>query len=136
MLQRGRKSASSLVALPGDRDRRRLQPPPHLADDEQKLFTEIVASCPAEQFVASDALLLAAYVQAVLLAQGAIKEAARDPRALAVWEKTTRAQTALATKLRLSPQARADPRTLGRKPAPTSVYDVLLKDDADNGVKR
>src|SRR5215813_6857378 len=114
MLQRGRKTAGNLTALTFNHDRR-LQPPPHLNDHERKLFIEVVASCPPSQFVPSDVLLLASFVQATLLARGAAKKAARDPRALAVWEKATRTQTTLATRLRLSPQARSDPRSLARK---------------------
>jgi len=34
---------------------------------------------------------------------------------LALWEKATRMQATLATRLRLSPQARTDPKTIGRQ---------------------
>jgi hypothetical protein len=74
-------------------------------------------------------MLLAAYCQATLLAQGAIKKVARDPRAVATWEKAVRCQTSLARALRLSPQARTDPRTLGRKPRQSSVLDLLKVED-------
>jgi hypothetical protein len=127
MLTRGRKTAANLVAIPLNRDRRRLHPPPHLTDRERRLFAEIVGSCPPGQFVASDVLLLESFVKATLLARGAAKKAASDPRSLQVWEKATRTQTTLATRLRLTVQARADPRTLGRKmpQRPLSYYEEM-----------
>ena len=127
MLQRGRKTANNLTALPSNADRSRLVPPPHLTDSERRLFAEIVAACPVRQFVATDALLLASFVQATMLARDAARTAAGDPRALATWEKATRAQTMLARALRLTPQARVDPKVIGRNRSEPSLsaYDVM-----------
>jgi hypothetical protein len=74
--------------------------------------------------------MLAAFAQASLLARTAIKKAARDPVALKVWREASRVQVTLATKLRLTVQARKDPATLARNPpAQLSAYDARLNDD-------
>jgi hypothetical protein len=75
--------------------------------------------------VPGDIPLLASYVQATILARGAVKEAAQDPRSLAVWEKATRMQATLATRLRLSPQSRVDPKVVGRNRPTPSAYDLM-----------
>jgi hypothetical protein len=59
--------------------------------------------------------LLVSYVQATLLSRQAIKDVAKDAAAMALWEKAVRVQAMLATRLRLSPQARTDPKTIGRQ---------------------
>ena len=53
-----------------------------------------------------------------MLARGAIKNAATDATALATWEKAVRVQATLATRLRLAPQARLDPKTVARQQQP------------------
>src|SRR5262249_45340490 len=92
----------------------RLDPPPTLDDRERTLFNQIVQDCPPTHFQKSDAPLLTAYVQSILLSQHAIKRAAKDPLALATWEKSTRMHATLDTRLRLAPQSRVDPKTLQR----------------------
>jgi hypothetical protein len=106
MRQRGRKSAD-LLALRVDGSPPRLQPPATLSDDERALFTELVADCPSEQFVASDLPLLTSFIEATLLA----RQSARDPAKIDTWERAVRLQATLATRLRLAPQARTDPKT-------------------------
>ncbi len=78
--------------------------------------------------------LLIAFVQAVLLSRGAVKKAGKDPRQLQVWERSTRVAAALATRLRLSPQARVDPKVIARHQPqqPLSVYD-RMKMGIENG---
>jgi len=110
MRQRGRKSAAN-IALNVDGTPPRLEPPAYLEHDERTLFSELIASCDARHFVESDLPLLTSFVQATLLARGT----ARDPLQVAVWEKAVRMQATLATRLRLAPQARMDPKTIGRR---------------------
>jgi hypothetical protein len=74
--------------------------------------------CSAKHFVPSDLPLLISFVQATLLSRKAIAKAAGDKDALATWEKATRMQATLATRLRLAPQSRTDPKTLARQPTP------------------
>ena len=112
MRQRGRKSAAELATLPGvDGKPPRLKPPPHLNDDERLLFDELVGACDPRHFVESDLPLLASYVQATLIA----RDAAHAPSKIVLWEKAVRMQATLATRLRLSPQGRIDPKTVGRR---------------------
>ena len=112
MRQRGRKSAAELATLPGvDGKPPRLKPPPHLNDDERSLFDELVGACDPRHFVESDLPLLASYVQATLIA----RDAAHAPSKIVLWEKAVRMQATLATRLRLSPQSRIDPKTVGRR---------------------
>jgi hypothetical protein len=115
MRQRGRKSAA-FVDLPNvNGDPPRLDPPSSLTDDERSLFVEITEASGPRHFVGSDLPLLVSYVQATLLSRQAIKDVAKDAAALALWEKAVRVQAMLATRLRLSPQARTDPKTIGRQ---------------------
>jgi hypothetical protein len=111
MPQRGRKSADHLAALSVTGERPRLTPPSSLSTDERKLFAELVSGCDASHFRISDLPLLISYVQATLIAQ----TAARDPSKIMLWEKAVRMQATLATRLRLAPQSRVDPKTLDRQ---------------------
>ena len=115
MLQRGRKTVDHLAALALNGDPPRLKPPPHLDDRERRLFTELVEACSPRHFARSDEPLLIAYVQSILLSQFAVKKAAKDPAMLALWEKSTRMVGMLSTRLRLSVQSRADPKTIARQ---------------------
>jgi hypothetical protein len=114
MRKRGRKSGDELVAINVNGDPPRLDPPSSLTDPERALFAEIVEACSPKHFVPSDLPLLVSYVQATLLSRQAATNAATGAAMLALWEKATRMQATLATRLRLSPQARTDPKTIGR----------------------
>ena len=109
MRQRGRRSSASLAVLPGDASR--LTPPSFLNDAERTLFSEIVSACDAAHFRESDLPLLVSFVQSTAISRAA----AHDPDKIALWERATRMQATLATRLRLSPQSRIDPKTLGRQ---------------------
>jgi hypothetical protein len=74
----------------------------------------LIESCAPAHFVKSDTPLLSAYVQSILLSRSAVKQIGKDPTALALWEKSTRMLATLATRLRLAPQARTDPKTIAR----------------------
>ena len=113
MLQRGRRSTASLVALPVsvDGSPRRLEPPADLRADEKTLFLQLINAATPHHFVETDKPLLISFCQATLLARGT----ANKPTKIATWEKAVRAQMALARSLRLTPQSRTDPKTLARK---------------------
>jgi len=115
MRQRGRKSSDELAVINVNGDPPRLDPPPTLTDPERALFVELVQACSPKHFVPSDLPLVVSYVQATLLSRRAVTSAATAPAMLALWEKATRMQATLATRLRLSPQARTDPKTIGRQ---------------------
>jgi hypothetical protein len=61
--------------------------------------------------VPTDAALLASLTQATVMARKAV----RDPAKSAVLERAVRVQAMLSTKLRLTPQARCDPKVIGRQ---------------------
>jgi len=115
MRQRGRKSGDDLAEINVNGDPPRLDPPRTLTDPERALFVELVQACSPKHFVPSDLPLVVSYVQATLLSRQAVTNAATVPAMLALWEKATRMQATLATRLRLSPQARTDPKTIGRQ---------------------
>jgi phage terminase small subunit len=123
MKQRGRKSAAALAVVAVDGKPNRLQPPDHLSPDERRRFVDLVSACDPEHFRASDLPLVCRFVEADALAEQAARElrtngAVSDGRAspwLVVQEKAVRALTALALRLRLSPQSRTDPKTLARQ---------------------
>jgi hypothetical protein len=114
MRQRGRRSSASL-AIPSNvnGDASRLTPPSSLNDAERSLFSEIVSACDASHFRRSDLPLIVSFVQSTLISRAA----ARDPDKITVWEKATRMQATLATRLRMSPQSRIDPKATGRQMA-------------------
>jgi len=114
MRQRGRKSAATLTALSLSGRPTQLTPPQTLTDPEQELFGELVGACAPEHFRKSDLPLLISYVQATLTAQAA----ANDPDKAAVWERSVRMQAMLATRLRLSPQSRCEPKAIARYDPP------------------
>jgi hypothetical protein len=77
-------------------------------------FLRLVDACASNHFTKSDTPTLVSYVQAIQLSQSAVKKAAADPAALAVWVKATQLQTSLARALRLTVQSRSDPKVIGR----------------------
>ncbi|MGB8106741.1 MAG: hypothetical protein WCF47_20950 [Pseudolabrys sp.] len=110
MRQRGRKSSADLSTLPViDAALMRLAPPHYLNKTEAAVFTELAAT---GHFVPTDAGLLASLAQATVMACNA----ARDPAKSVVWERAVKMQAMLSTKLRLTPQSRTDPKTVGRQP--------------------
>jgi hypothetical protein len=122
MRQRGRKSADNLATPIVDGSPPRLDAPPTLTDPERTLFVQIVEACAPIHFVPSDLPLLIRYVEALALAdkaaghlhtEGAVINGKPSPW-LVVLEKCQRAVVALSMRLRLSPQSRADPKTLTR----------------------
>ena len=111
MRQRGRRSAANLVTLHVDGAPARLEPPVCLNNRERKLFSELIAACDPCHFVESDLPLLTSFAQATVLAQ----TTANDPDKIETWALAVRLQATLATRLRLAPQARTDPKTIARR---------------------
>ena len=131
----GRRSVEDLITKPSAFPMRLLQPPPSLDATEAQAFSQLVASCAADHFVQSDTALLVSFVRSTLLAERAAKRMRRDVTFVAVWEKATRMQATLATRLRLAPQARSDPKTIARHAAThrPSAYDQPWPWEATNG---
>jgi len=116
MHQRGRNSiASNVVALNVDGSPPRLNAPLGLSAEERRTFNELISVCDPRHFVKSDLPLLVSYVQSTLLSRWAASRMKKDPGMAPIWEKATRMQATLATRLRLAPQARTDPKTIARQ---------------------
>jgi hypothetical protein len=130
-MQRGRKNQfENIVPLGVNGLPPRLTAPSGLSAAERTLFNELVGSCDPRHFVKSDRPLLVSYVQSTLLSLSSFKQMKGDPDMVTVWEKATRMQATLATRLRLAPQARTDPLTIARqhaayhaKPAEEDEYE-------------
>jgi hypothetical protein len=85
----------------------------------------LVGACDQAHFRSSDLPLLASYVQASVIA----RDAARDASKIMLWERAVRMQATLATRLRLSPQSRIDPKTLGRQEPQGAPPWVIHRND-------
>ena len=128
MGKRGQQSAAELSIANVGLGHQRLAPPMDLTAPEAKLFRELVAHCAADHFVHSDLPLLVSYVQATILSRRASTAIAKDVAMVGIWEKATRMQATLATRLRLAPQARTDPKTIARRGERSpSAYEFLEK---------
>jgi hypothetical protein len=127
----GRPSVDDLNVVPLYPAGSRVQTPDDLTPSEAGLFKHLVHSCAPDHFVSSDVPLLVSYVQSTLIARNAAKAMTKNPRLASTWERSVRMQATLATRLRLSPQARTDPTTLTRRTpkTPPSVYDLMRDDD-------
>ena len=127
MQKRGRKSGAELSIITTRSGHHRLVPPLDLNAAEAKLFRELVASCAPEHFLHSDLPLLVSFVQATLLSRRAATALAKNVEMIGIWEKATRMQATLATRLRLAPQARTDPKTISRRSSNyhPSAYELL-----------
>jgi hypothetical protein len=132
--QRGRRSASSDGMPPiVDGSPPRLEPPPYLSADEQRLFHEVVMNTPANQFSPSDQYLLATFSQVTVLLRTLAKEAAKADKETKQAKtkmllEACKTQMQVATKLRLTVQSRTHPATAGRSHANQrrpSVYDLM-----------
>ena len=125
MRQRGRRSADleatdAIVGLTGNSSR--LEPPASLPDAERKTFLDLVNGCDPEHFRLCDLPLLVRYSESIVLADRAAQELrkgaiikGRTSPWLAVQREAVKAMVALSIRLRLSPQSRIDPKTLGRQ---------------------
>ncbi len=120
MKQRGRSSAD-LLRFPQVEARSQPVPPTSLTKRERDLFAELAAS--VTHLTATDAPMLASYVQTILLA----RQLGRDAARIAEFEKLVRAQTLLARALRLTAKARINPISVGRRlqGSPPSYYDRI-----------
>ena len=122
MKQRGRISAAELSVIGVDVQPVRPSPPAYLSEPERELFFSIVCGCDAEHFRQTDLPLLSRYCEAAILAEraalelrnGAVVDGKPSPW-IVVQEKCVRAMVSLSMRLRLSPQSRIDPKTLGRQ---------------------
>ena len=133
MLQRGRKSSASLVAIvPGSA---RLTPPATLSEAERVVFIDLVSACDPKHFKPSDLPLLTRYVETVAMSDHAGRKLRADvlkgrpSQWLSTQERLVKMMIVLARQLRLTVLTRTDPKTIGRfqqksGPRPWEVLDA------------
>lgn len=123
MAKRGRKSLDDLTYVPREASQReRISPRADAPAEVASLFREIVASVDSSHWRPADAHLVEQYAQSLLLArqayqmlaiEGPVVGARANPWNV-VLEKAHRSSVALSMRLRLAPQSRIDPKTVGR----------------------
>jgi phage terminase small subunit len=126
-----RKSLAAKAISPPSSLPTRLRPPPTLSASERKIFGDLVTSCSADHFRASDLPILCRYVEAIDLAERAARQLRKNPVLngkvspwIVVQEKAVRTIVALSMRLRLSPQARHPTARLGKSSLqPMSYYE-------------
>ena len=124
MLQRDRRSANVLTLPRADGTPAKVQAPGYLTKAERVLFTEITES--AKHLTPAGAPLIASLAQCMTIAG----KSSCDPASFAAFEKATRLQVSLMTKLRITPQSRYSAKSIALRPtAAPSAYDVKRVDD-------
>ncbi len=126
MRQRGRPS--SVLTFPiVDGSPSRLQPPASLRKAERTVFVQVINACSPHHFSEADLPLLISHAQAAAMAH----RMAGHPDKAAIWERATRLQMSLATRLRITPQSRMDRKAARLQPggAP-SYYDRMRMDES------
>jgi hypothetical protein len=114
----------------------RLKAPATLSAAEKKVFVALVAASPADQFTAADLDLLSAWAETTVLRQRAAKEleAAGGPvlpdGSMSSWfsvhQRCTKQLSALAIRLRISPQGRSPTARASKvKAGELSVYETM-----------
>lgn len=140
MKQRGRKSAASLETPRASRrsGKARVEPRSTAPAPVAALIREIVFAVDADHFRVSDWPLLESYAKAILLEQKAYAELEMagpvTPKGklspwLAVIEKSGRQIVAVSARLRLSPQHRAQSKTIGKGVRAPSIYATMEQED-------
>ena len=126
MAKRGRKSAAEhqIAALTsGVTAAKRIAPRADAPAAVRKVISELVNAVDADHFRPSDWPLLESYARAILLERQAYTELEADGLVvggrhriwLTVAEKAGRQIVACSARLRLAPQSRIDPKTVGRR---------------------
>jgi phage terminase small subunit len=118
----------------------RIRPPDCLSDLEKKVFRDLVAACPADQFRRSDVGLLCRWAELSVMAEqaafemtthGKVTPDGRPSPWLSVYMQATKQLNGLALRLRLGPQSRASkaPKSLPRE---LSYYEQMELEEADD----
>jgi phage terminase small subunit len=115
-----RKLVAALSVVRVDGRPNRLKPPASVSEPERETFVAIVTACDARPFRSSDIRLLYRYFEVIVLGEqasrqlrqgGAVVDGKPSPW-ITVQEKAVRAMVSLSMRLRLSPQSRADSKTI------------------------
>lgn len=135
MRQRGRQSREAIGIGP-ERVAHTLSPPGHLSQVEAETFHEIAASVPPNHFSHADSFLLASFAQLTVLIRSLasdVAKATKETKAgkVKLFLEACKAQSLVATKLRITVQSRITPRTAGRahEANTPSAYDMMLPEE-------
>src|SRR5262245_29157425 len=118
-----RKSAAALAVVRVDGKPVRLRPRDGAPADVAAVFKQIVATVAVDHFRPADGDLLEQLCQGIVLSRQAFDQLQREGPVVngkaspwvVVLEKAHRSCVALSARLRLSPQQRVDPKTVGRQ---------------------
>jgi len=124
----------------------RLKAPATLSAAEKKVFVALIAASPVDQFTAADLDLLSAWAETTVLRQRAAKELAAlgspvlPDGSTSPWFdihlKTTKQLSALAIRLRISPQGRSPTARASKvKAGELSVYETMELGEINDDVK-
>jgi hypothetical protein len=129
-----RKSSAALSVVTPLVEAGRVRPRRELPENVASAFREIVATVPAEHFKTSDMPLIEQYAFAIVLGRESFKHLSEEGQVVAgrtspwvtCFEKSQRVVTALCMRLRLAPQARIRPETVGRRQGGGMTADAYL----------
>jgi hypothetical protein len=133
MARTGRSPYETTDVVPFGFGRRRLLPPANLGEAEKQAFLDVVTSCPAAQFQPSDLPLLCRWAELVVMAEraakvmdieGMLKADGKPSGHFVIHREATRGLNALALRLRLGPQSRAQ-KAPRQKVATASYYERM-----------
>ena len=137
MRQRGRKSSAGLSVVPISCDRQRPEPPAQLTAEQATIWRSIVETTPAGWFAPGD-LMLELYCRHAATSNWLSKridaldfetvELKLLDRLLRMRERESKMITHLATKMRLTQQAKMHPRTAGRAATDLSLHSKPWED--------
>jgi phage terminase small subunit len=134
MAGKGRQPYATYDTLPYGVPAHRIRPPDCLSDLEKKVFRDLVAQCPADQFRKSDTGLLTRWAELSVMAEQAAFEMTTNGRVtpdgkspspwVSVYMQATKQLSGLALRLRLGPQSRMSraPKSL---PRDLSFYEEM-----------
>jgi len=138
----GRKPFTTIDVSPFDMPVERLEAPPHLGPAATRIFRDLVLRVPAGQFKPSDLSLVCRWAEWTAVADRAAAEMATGALVtpdglpspwIVIHERATKQLIALALRLRLGPQSRADkaPKTQAAKDL--SYYERMALEGDDDG---
>jgi Phage terminase, small subunit len=131
MAQSGSDASLNVIPIT---DRSRMRPRQGAPAEVATVFMELVLSMPADHFRRTDAPLIEAYAQAIVLGREAYEHLQSEGQVIAgrtsPWvtclEKAHRSAVALSMRLRLAPQSRLKAEAVGRSQFQPDAYSIRL----------
>jgi phage terminase small subunit len=140
MAGKGRQPYATFDTLQYPFSNPKIRPPDSLNELEKKVFRDLVAACPADQFRKSDVGLLTRWAELSVMAEQAAFEMTHNGRVtsdgkvspwFSIYTQATKQLNGLALRLRLGPQSRASkaPKSLPRE---LSYYEEMQLAEAES----